>query len=240
MTTTRLTKPKAIVVGGSLGGLLAANMLMRDGWDVEIFERTPEAWSDAAPASSRIRSCSRRSPPPAWRSTTASACTWTGASRCRAGQGLVGTRHAADADRLGQIYEVLNHAFTGTYRTGATVVSADTHGDHAVVTLQDGSAHRADLVVAADGFRSGLREQWLPAAGLEYAGYIARRGTVDEAQLSAGTRADIFEQFAFCLPPHEQILGYPWPAPPAAPRRASAATTSCGTAPRADDDFPTC
>ena len=35
-------RPKAIIVGGSLGGLFAANMLQRNGWDVAIFERTPE------------------------------------------------------------------------------------------------------------------------------------------------------------------------------------------------------
>lgn len=34
-------QPKAIIVGGSLGGLFAACMLERHGWDVEIFERTP-------------------------------------------------------------------------------------------------------------------------------------------------------------------------------------------------------
>jgi len=30
---------KAIVVGGSLGGLFAANLLLRDGWNVHVYER---------------------------------------------------------------------------------------------------------------------------------------------------------------------------------------------------------
>lgn len=210
MTTTRLTKPKAIVVGGSLGGLLAANMLMRDGWNVEIFERTPEALVG--------RGAGIVTHPELFEALAAAGVAVDDSigvhvdrriTLSREGKVLSERAMPQTLTAWGKIYEVLNHAFTGTYRTGATVVSADTHGDHAVVTLQDGSAHRADLVVAADGFRSGLREQWLPAAGLEYAGYIAWRGLVDEAQLSAGTRADIFEQFAFCLPPHEQILGYP-------------------------------
>ncbi|PMX90667.1 FAD-dependent oxidoreductase, partial [Pseudomonas sp. GW460-13] len=51
--------------------------------------------------------------------------------------------------------------------------------------------------------------QLLPSAGLEYAGYIAWRGLVDESQLSPDTHAAIFDKFAFCLPPREQILGYP-------------------------------
>ena len=37
---------KALVVGGSFGGLFAANLLMRAGWDVEIFERVGEALAD--------------------------------------------------------------------------------------------------------------------------------------------------------------------------------------------------
>jgi 2-polyprenyl-6-methoxyphenol hydroxylase-like FAD-dependent oxidoreductase len=35
-------KPKAIIVGGSLGGLFAANLLVRNGWAVDVFERVPE------------------------------------------------------------------------------------------------------------------------------------------------------------------------------------------------------
>lgn len=31
--------PRAIIIGGSVGGLFAANMLLRQGWHVEIHER---------------------------------------------------------------------------------------------------------------------------------------------------------------------------------------------------------
>jgi len=33
---------RAIVIGGSLGGLFAGNTLMRSGWDVTIVERSGE------------------------------------------------------------------------------------------------------------------------------------------------------------------------------------------------------
>ena len=33
---------KAIIVGGSMGGMLAGNILIRQGWAVEILERTRE------------------------------------------------------------------------------------------------------------------------------------------------------------------------------------------------------
>lgn len=75
--------------------------------------------------------------------------------------------------------------------------------------LADGTVLHADLVIAADGFKSSIREQFLPDVKLQYAGYVAWRGLVDEAALSRETREALFEKFAFCLPPREQILGYP-------------------------------
>jgi len=37
-----ITPGRAVVVGGSLGGLIAANLLWRAGWDVEIHERAAD------------------------------------------------------------------------------------------------------------------------------------------------------------------------------------------------------
>jgi len=210
MTTTLHKAPKAIVVGGSLGGLIAANMLARSGWEVEIFERTPEALVG--------RGAGIVTHPELFEALAAAGVVVDDSIGVHVDQRITLSRDGAVVTERdmpqtltawGKIYEVLGRAFTGTYRTGATVTSADTHADHAIVTLQDGSTHRADLVVAADGFRSELRERLLPSAALEYAGYIAWRGLVDEAELSSATRTAIFDKFAFCLPPHEQILGYP-------------------------------
>jgi hypothetical protein len=38
----KLTMKKAIIVGGSMAGLLAGNILIRQGWHVEVLERTRE------------------------------------------------------------------------------------------------------------------------------------------------------------------------------------------------------
>ena len=34
-----MSKPRALVIGGSVGGLFAANLLRTTGWDVTVFER---------------------------------------------------------------------------------------------------------------------------------------------------------------------------------------------------------
>lgn len=203
-------QPKAIIVGGSLGGLFVANMLQRNGWDVAIFERTPEALTG--------RGAGIVTHPELFEALAAAGVGVDDSIGIRVSTRVTLSHDGSIvSDRAmpqtltawGKMYDVLGKAFSGVYRIGAMVTDVDSRSDHAVVTLEDGSMHRADLVIAADGFRSGVRERLLPSAGLEYAGYIAWRGLVDEAQISPETHAAIFDKFAFCLPPHEQILGYP-------------------------------
>src|SRR6187402_2433307 len=40
-----MSKPRALIIGGSVGGLFAANMLRSIGWDATVFERNPEELS---------------------------------------------------------------------------------------------------------------------------------------------------------------------------------------------------
>ncbi|WP_420995024.1 FAD binding domain-containing protein [Cupriavidus sp. 30B13] len=203
-------QPRAIVVGGSIGGLFAANLLSRHGWAVEIFERTPAALTG--------RGAGIVTHPELFQALAAAGVAPDDSIGVRVDTRMTLSRDGATVSARelpqtltawGKMYDVLSHAFPGAYRTGANVTAAESHADHAAVTLQDGSVHRADIVIAADGFRSGMRERLLPSAQLEYAGYIAWRGLVDEARLSPATHAAIFGKFAFCLPPREQILGYP-------------------------------
>lgn len=68
-----------------------------------------------------------------------------------------------------------------------------------------------------------------PRRCLRYAGYVAWRGLVPEAELPAAFRAAGFGDYCFCFPPGGQFIGYPvagghWSSP------AGAATISSGTA----------
>src|SRR5687768_12044619 len=40
-----MTRPRALIIGGSVGGLFAANMLRSIGWDALVFERNAEELS---------------------------------------------------------------------------------------------------------------------------------------------------------------------------------------------------
>jgi 2-polyprenyl-6-methoxyphenol hydroxylase-like FAD-dependent oxidoreductase len=58
-----------------------------------------------------------------------------------------------------------------------------------------------------------VRTQFLPNAAPTYAGYIAWRGLVEEADLSPATREALCDHFSFSLPEGEQMLGYPVAGP---------------------------
>lgn len=66
----------------------------------------------------------------------------------------------------------------------------------------------ADLVIAADGGSSKVRELLLPEIKRTYAGYVAWRGTVPETQLSPSAREAFIEKFTFFHGEGIQILGY--------------------------------
>ena len=209
--TTLLVRPKAIIVGGSMGGLFSANLLIRNGWEVDVFERVPEELAG--------RGAGIVTHPELFEALTAAGVevdesigvkVQSRVTFAHDGQVLSERAFPQTLTAWGKMYHVLRSAFPDShYHSGGSVVAVESNADHAAITLSDGTVRRADLVIAADGFKSAVREQFLPQVGLQYAGYVAWRGLVDETSLSEATRDALFDKFAFCLPPHEQILGYP-------------------------------
>jgi 2-polyprenyl-6-methoxyphenol hydroxylase-like FAD-dependent oxidoreductase len=96
----------------------------------------------------------------------------------------------------------------GDYVGGASVTGITQDDAGVELHFADGTRHRADHVIAADGLRSTLRTQLMPEATLEYGGYIAWRGLASERELPPGVLAELSGRMAFCLPPHEHMLGY--------------------------------
>lgn len=204
-------KRRAIVIGGSLGGLFAANLLLRQGWAVEVFERVPDELAG--------RGAGIVTHPELFDAMAAAGIpidTSIGISVSSRvtlghdGEVVLESTVPQTLTAWGKMYQALRSAFPDAlYHSGGSVASVENNETHATVTMADGALHTADLVIAADGFRSAIRQQFLPDVQLQYAGYVAWRGLVDEMALSTYAREALFDKFAFCLPPHEQILGYP-------------------------------
>jgi 2-polyprenyl-6-methoxyphenol hydroxylase-like FAD-dependent oxidoreductase len=76
----------------------------------------------------------------------------------------------------------------------------------------DGSRATGDLLIAADGFRSTVREQFLPHAQPVYAGYVAWRALIPENDIPHAVRASLFDRLTFCIPRGELAVSYPVPA----------------------------
>ena len=206
-----MVAPRALVAGGSLGGLLAGNLLLRAGWDVTIHERV------AGPLDGRGAGLAthRELHEILWRAGVprdAALGVWVDLRRVVDRQGgVVGELPLRQCfTGWSRLYQLLLDAFPAERRVaGNGVVSFTDHPDHVNVKLANGTRRDVELLVAADGIRSSIRAKLAPAVQPQYAGYVAWRGLVDERVLPPHVHRALFEEFAFCLPDREQMLGYP-------------------------------
>ncbi|MDH0682995.1 MULTISPECIES: FAD binding domain-containing protein [Achromobacter] len=207
MATTR----KAAVVGGSLGGLFAANLLLRAGWDVDVYERVGDELAgrgagivthpELLDVLDRIGVESDESVgiEVAERVTLA-----------LDGSVLASRPLPQLLTAWGRLYSILKARFPESRYHRGHALERITQDEHtATLEFVGGARVSADLVIAADGLRSTIRQALLPEVRPEYAGYIAWRGLVEESALSPRTRQELCPYFAFGLPPHEQMIAYP-------------------------------
>lgn len=205
----------ARVIGGSLGGLLVANLLWRTGWDVKVYERSPQALTG--------RGAGIVTHPELFEALQQCGIQLDDTLGVRVKSRITLAPDGTTIGHLpmeqvltawGQLFERLREALPDErYVNGLGGLSTTASEDGVFLHRSDGETERLDLVVAADGIRSGLRAQLAPAVVPQYAGYIAWRGLVDEQSVTQTTHELLFEKFAFCLPPSEQILGYPVAGP---------------------------
>lgn len=202
---------RALVVGGSLGGLFAANLLLRAGWDVHVYERVGEELAGrgagivthpglfAALARAGVAADEVVGVPVPGRVTLDS-------------RGLVlGELQLEQVlTSWGRLYQLLKDVFPPErYHSGRALAEVKQGVASVTAHFADGRTAEGALLIGADGIRSTVRAQFLPEVKPQYAGYIAWRGMVEEGALSPSTHAMLFERFGFCLPPREQMLGYP-------------------------------
>lgn len=203
---------RILIAGGSLGGLFAANMLLQDGHDVLVLERAAESLRGRGAGivtHAALLQALRRAGIDADREVIG-VPVQSRVTLDRAGNILASQDLPQVLTSWTRLYMLLAQAFPAERYLQGRHVAGIRQNDNAVeVDCDDGSKYQADLLIAADGLRSAVRDQFAPTIKPQYAGYIAWRGVADESALSAHTLETLFPHFGFCLPPGEQMLGYP-------------------------------
>ncbi|GAS86881.1 FAD binding domain-containing protein [Mycolicibacterium brisbanense] len=204
---------RAIVVGGSIGGLTTALLLRKLGFVVDVFERTPTnlehrgggivlqpammRWFDGhstrqieelSTESSRLRYLGRdnevlHDEPAHWRYTS-----WD------------------------TVYRALLSDFGAEhYHLGEFFAGFSQDADHVELRFSSGRRESADLVVFADGISSTARRRLFPDLARHYSGYVGWRGTVREELVSDETRAILADALTYSLGPNTQAVMYTIP-----------------------------
>ena len=208
-------KRKAVIIGGSLGGLLAANLLRSTGWNVEVYERTGD---DLASRGAGIGTHDELLEIMARVGIVVDASIGVQpiSRTCYALDGSVvdEIRRPRILSSWGRLYRALKEALPDeSYHFDKSLVDLEQDARGVRATFSDGSRAEGDILVGADGIRSTVRELLMPEVEPRYAGYVAWRGTIDEAAMPAKLHAIIFERNVMCIPDGEIMSAYPVPGP---------------------------
>ncbi|GAV70538.1 FAD_binding_3 domain-containing protein [Cephalotus follicularis] len=199
MNEKKQSKPKAVIVGGSIAGLSCAHTLLSAGWEVVVLEKSCAPSSTVSPTgaglgldptSQRLIESWLGQPELLHKATLPLAIDQNQATDGDKKVSWTLTRHesfnfraAHWADLHGLLYNALPpdiffwghlfHSFTVSVDKTSVKVSVKLLQTNEIIEI-DGN-----ILVAADGCLSSIRRTFLPDLKLRYSGYCAWRGVVD-------------------------------------------------------------
>ena len=201
---------RAVVIGGSLGGLFAAGFLQELGWQVDVYERVADELAARGAGIGThgalfdaLRRLGVEIDDRLGIRVTERICL----------DGNGNTVHTKRVDQVmshwARVYRALKERIgPGHYHAGRNFSGFTEQGAEVIAGFDDGSEARADLLIGADGLRSSVRAQLIPDAEPRYAGYVAWRGLVKDGELPDGLRKSLGDGYYFVLPPGEMMLCY--------------------------------
>jgi salicylate hydroxylase len=187
------SRPDVVIVGGGIGGLFAANALVRQGLRVSVYEQAPalgEIGAGFYVTPNAVRHLERAGLGPA-------VARWG----ARVGPGSAYFRHdgapiapvqVTDASGWNACFGMHRADFVdllaanlpaGIVHTGHRAVGFDQSADRARVRFENGVVAEADVVVGADGIHSALRPYAFPPSEPVFHGTISYRGLVPRVRL---------------------------------------------------------
>lgn len=204
------------IVGGSIGGLFAASLLIRSGHRVTVMERSRHGLARRGAglvAQPDLLTLLRRVGQP------------------YAAQVGVVADERITLDRTGRtlsrdptpqmqlswdyLYQVLLDLVpAGGYLLDHAVRAIRSTGDDVEVERADGERGHFDVVIGADGLGSVTRQAVVPdERGNQYAGYVTWRGLIPEQALTGRAADTLLGRFTFYTGPGSHMLGYLVPGP---------------------------
>jgi 2-polyprenyl-6-methoxyphenol hydroxylase-like FAD-dependent oxidoreductase len=201
---------RAVVIGGSMSGLLAGIMLTRRGWDVDIYERVASELAGRGAGIVAQAELIARLNALKLNTRDLGVAMTTRQILDRDGRATATIPCPQVLTSWERVYRVLRDAFPAQrYHRGRGLIGFTQGTGGVEARFSDGDMVEADILVGADGLRSTVRQQCLPDVAPLYAGYVAWRALLPERAIPV----ELFELMTFCLPPGEQCLGYPVAGP---------------------------
>jgi 2-polyprenyl-6-methoxyphenol hydroxylase-like FAD-dependent oxidoreductase len=200
---------RALIIGGSLGGLFAGLLLRQAGWDVTVFERSSgDLASRGVGIGTHVElfEVMRRLGIVVDESIGVAVTSRI----CLDRDGAVIARLPFEKilSSWALFYRALRRQLPDAcYRPGMELADIVQYGGHVTAVFADGTRVEGDLLVGADGLHSAVRAAVFADSAPSYAGYVGWRGVIEEHAIPPEAR-DLRESYVFFLPPREMALSY--------------------------------
>ena len=213
-----MSKARILVAGGGIGGLTAAIALIRRGFEVQVYEQTPDlrefgAGVSISPNGSRV--LIELGLQTALEQVASRPISWamrlfnTGESWQRQGSAgapppAVWVVHRADLHQT--LALALEKCAPGSVRVGARCAAFEQNDSEVILTLDNGEQVRGDALVGADGVHSRIRRELFGEGRASFTGFMAWRAVMPIERLPSRLRE---QGFTAWVGPSGQIVTYP-------------------------------
>jgi 2-polyprenyl-6-methoxyphenol hydroxylase-like FAD-dependent oxidoreductase len=205
---------RALIIGGSMSGLLAGITLVRRGWAVDIFERVDKELAGRGAGIVAQPELIARMQALGLDTRDLGVVMSTRKILDASGRTALTLECPQVLTAWERVYRTLRDAFpSDRYHRASGLKGFEQDGQGVVAHFNDGRSVAGDVLIGADGLRSTIRLQCLPDTVPLYAGYVAWRGLLPESAIPPAIHRELFMAMTFCLPAGEQCLGYPVTGP---------------------------